>query len=63
MKQYFVLVKNRKLGFMVHTNSLKLARWLADLKIWKYAKIYDTQASDEIHYFSKCIYIKDRRKP
>ena len=44
----------------VKTNSLRIAKWLADLKIWQYAKIHDSKASDVNPPWSKCIYIRKR---
>lgn len=61
MKRYFVLMCTDKFTFEKKTNSLKLAKWLADLKIWRYAKIHDSKASDIDPLWSKCIYINDRR--
>lgn len=63
MKRYFVLMCTDKFAFSKETNSLKLAKWLADLKIWRYAKIHDnkTRDIDPPWSMSKCIYINDRR--
>lgn len=60
MKRYFVLVHTKRCIFRFTTNSLELARWIADLKMWRYAKIHDQKASDEDLPWSKCIYIRTR---
>jgi hypothetical protein len=60
-KRYFVLMQTKILGFVKHTNSLRVAMWLANLKFWTYAKIHDTNAEDVKYPQSKCIYINDRR--
>lgn len=60
-KRYFVLMRTEKFIFEKKTNSFKVAKWLADLKIWKYAKIHDAFASDVNPPWSKCIYIKENR--
>lgn len=57
MKRYFVLMQTEHFSFRKTTNSFKVAKWLADLKCWKYAKIHDAQASDKNPPWSKCIYI------
>ena len=61
MKRYFVLMNGEKNGFIMRTNSLKIARWFADLKFWTYSKIHDTKAPGVDAPWSKCIYINDRR--
>ena len=61
MKRYFVLMNGKKFGFIVRTNSLKTARWFADLRFWTYSKIHDTKAPNVNVPWSKCIYINDRR--
>lgn len=61
MKRYFVLMQTKYFGYVrVKTNSLRIAKWLADLKIWQYAKIHDSKASDVNPPWSKCIYIRKR---
>ena len=61
MKRYFVLMNGEKYGFRICTNSLKIARWFADLKVWTYSKIHDVKAPGVDAPWSKCIYINDRR--
>lgn len=61
MKRYFVIMQGRLFGFTKKTNSLNVARWLADLNCWTYAKIHDAKADDSNPPWSKCIYINDRR--
>lgn len=61
MKRYFVVMNSKLFGFTKKTNSLKVARWLADLKWWTYAKIHDTKADGVNPPWSKCIYINDKR--
>lgn len=61
MKRYFVLMNGKRYGFTKQTNSLKVARWFADLKCWKYSKIHDREADGINPPWSKCIYINDRR--
>lgn len=61
MKRYFVLMQTKNFYHTFRTNSFGLAKWMADLKFWKYAKIHDAKASDVNLPMSKCIYINDRR--
>lgn len=61
MKRYFVLMLSKRFRFRVRTNSFRIAKWLADLKLWEYAKIHDSKASDVNPPWSKCVYINDRR--
>jgi hypothetical protein len=61
-KRYIVILNFKKVGFELHTNSLKVAKRLASLKIWWYAKIHDMKAEDAEYPWSKCIYINDRRR-
>lgn len=63
MKRYFVLMNGKIFGFKFKTNSYKIAKWFADLKLWTYAKIHDSKADDIDPPWSKCIYINDRRGP
>ena len=58
MKRYFILMESKKWIFTKRTNSLKIAKWFANLNIWTYAKIHDMRANG---YFSKCIYVNDKR--
>lgn len=60
MKRYFVLMCGKRFQHTFTTNSLKLARWMADLRIWEYAKIHDAKMDDVDPPWSKCIYIKKR---
>lgn len=60
-KRYFVLLHTNHFAFKVKTNSFKIAKWFADLKCLKYAKIHDTDANDEGIPFSKCIYINEHK--
>ena len=54
-------MNGEKYGFRVRTNSLKIARWFADLKFWTYSKIHDYKAPGVDAPWSKCVYINDRR--
>ena len=60
MKRYFVLMQTKKFNHTFKTNSWRLAKWLADLKVWRYAKIHDANASDVNPPWSKCVYITKR---
>lgn len=53
-KRYFVLMSTNRFAFTVNCNSIKIATWLMNLKVWKYAKIHDTLDGH------KCIKIKRR---
>lgn len=58
MKRYTILMQGKKWMFIKRTNSLKIAKWFANLNIWTYAKIHENQANN----LSKCIYINDKRE-
>ena len=60
-KRYFVLMLTKNFSHVFTTNSWKLAKKLADMKIWKYAKIHDREASGANPPWSKCVYINDKR--
>ena len=61
MKRYLVLMQTKKFLFKKETNSLKLARFLADLNIWKYAKIHDANVDKGLDVpFNTCIYVRKR---
>ena len=49
IKRYYVNMRTEKFMFEIRCKSLKIAKWLMNLKIWKYAKIHDM--NDE----NKCI--------
>lgn len=54
MKKYLVIILSKGFVYRIPVRRIKVAKWIANLKIWKYAKIHD--------YESKCIYIvKDGR--
>lgn len=42
-KRYYVTMRTKKLMFRIRCKSLKSAKWLMNLKIWKYAKIHDLE--------------------
>ena len=41
--RYYVNMRTDKLMFKIRCKSLKTAKWLMNLKIWKYAKIHDLE--------------------
>ena len=49
MKKYFVLVLTENFKHTIRVRTIERAKWIANLKFWKYAKIHD--------HNSKCIYI------
>lgn len=55
-KKYFVLMNTRKFGFTVETNSFRIAKWFANLKLWTYSKIHNY-----VNGKSYCIFINDKR--
>lgn len=60
-KRYMVVMRTNKHIWYHKTNSLRLAKWIADLRFWKHAKIHDKFASDVDAPWSKCIYVNDKR--
>ena len=42
-KRYYVNMRTNKLVFEIRCKSLKMAKWLMNLKIWKYSKIHDME--------------------
>lgn len=58
-KRYAVLTHSKHYYLRFKTNSYRIAKWLADLNVWEYAKIHDNSVDS---YYSKCIYINDRRE-
>lgn len=61
MKRYSVIMNRGWVTITKRTNSLKVARILANLRIWDCAKIYDlstgcTSLSGRLPYVGKCIH-------
>ena len=42
-KRYVVYMTTKKLGFTMEVRSLRTAKRLMNLKLWKYAKIHDIE--------------------
>lgn len=55
MKKYFVLVMTKLFTHSFETNSWKWAKRIADLKIWRYAKIQDNNTGKTIYISMKKI--------
>lgn len=49
MKKYLVIAMIGNFICRIHVRSVKRAKWIANLKFWRYAKIHNHE--------SKCIYI------
>lgn len=52
-KRYYVNMRTNKLMFEARCNSLKIAKWLMNLKIWRYAKIHDIENENKCIDFIK----------
>lgn len=58
-KRYLVVMRTNKEIWLHRTNSWKLAKWIADLRFWKHAKIHDYFAPDNGDLsWSKCVYTR-----
>lgn len=65
MKRYCVWMNLGAIGVKKKTNSLRLARMLANFRFWDYAKIHDLSTGETclngtLLSIGKCIYTKRR---
>ena len=53
MKKYVVLMNTKHFSFHMNTNSLKIAGYLMNLKVCKYARIMDTESLRSLDFVKR----------